>query len=176
MVRPLFSCLTINILTRLSHFLSLSEMMLNLLRSLWNLLSPLRYKIYPTSTISSLASGPTVFIVLRICAALPLLDSLPRLRWNTFKSSFITHTLFYTALLERNTLDYCAGWLEALGDLARYRILIAGMVPTAPPSFVFFNYCCCEWVPPGITSWLNCLFWHDEYSFFLFFYFNFKFH
>jgi len=39
---------------------------------------------------------------------------------------------FYTALLERNTfLDYRAGWLEALGDLARYRIVIAAMIPTA---------------------------------------------
>jgi hypothetical protein len=39
---------------------------------------------------------------------------------------------FYTALLERNTFsDYRAGWLEALGDLARYRIVIAAMVPTA---------------------------------------------
>ena len=38
---------------------------------------------------------------------------------------------FYTALLERNTfLDYRAGWLEALGDLARYRIVIAAMIPT----------------------------------------------
>jgi protein SMG6 len=40
---------------------------------------------------------------------------------------------FYAALLERYTfLDYRAGWLEALGDLTRYRIVIAGMVPTAP--------------------------------------------
>ena len=40
---------------------------------------------------------------------------------------------FYSALIERNTfLDYRAGWLEALGDLARYRIVIASMVPTAP--------------------------------------------
>jgi hypothetical protein len=40
---------------------------------------------------------------------------------------------FYSALFERNTfLDYRAGWLEALGDLARYRIVIAAMVPTAP--------------------------------------------
>jgi protein SMG6 len=38
---------------------------------------------------------------------------------------------FYTALLERETfLDYRPGWLEALGDLARYRIVIAAMVPT----------------------------------------------
>jgi hypothetical protein len=43
----------------------------------------------------------------------------------------ITHTLS-TTLLERNTfLDYRAGWLEALGNLARYCIVIAGMVPTA---------------------------------------------
>jgi hypothetical protein len=40
---------------------------------------------------------------------------------------------FYTALLERNMfLDYRAGWLEALGDLARYRIVIAAMVPLHP--------------------------------------------
>ena len=37
---------------------------------------------------------------------------------------------FYTALLERETfVDYRPGWLEALGDLARYRIVIAAMVP-----------------------------------------------
>ncbi|KAI9455599.1 hypothetical protein BJY52DRAFT_638264 [Lactarius psammicola] len=37
---------------------------------------------------------------------------------------------FYTALLERETFsDYRPGWLEALGDLARYRIVIAAMVP-----------------------------------------------
>jgi hypothetical protein len=35
---------------------------------------------------------------------------------------------FYTALFERNTfLDYRAGWLEALGDLARYRIAKAAL-------------------------------------------------
>jgi hypothetical protein len=38
---------------------------------------------------------------------------------------------FYTALLERETFsDYRTGWLEALGDLARYRIVIAAMIPT----------------------------------------------
>jgi protein SMG6 len=38
---------------------------------------------------------------------------------------------FYTALLERNTFsDYRSNWLEALGDLARYRIVIAAMIPT----------------------------------------------
>ena len=37
---------------------------------------------------------------------------------------------FYTALLERNSFsDYRSGWLEALGDLARYRIVIAAMIP-----------------------------------------------
>ena len=41
--------------------------------------------------------------------------------------------IFYTALLERDTFkEYRAGWLEALGDLARYRTLIAAMVPAAP--------------------------------------------
>jgi hypothetical protein len=44
---PLFSCLTCTIST---HFLSLSEMMLNLLGVLWPLVSPLRYEIYLTST------------------------------------------------------------------------------------------------------------------------------
>jgi hypothetical protein len=40
---------------------------------------------------------------------------------------------FYTALLERDTFkDYRPSWLEALGDLARYRIVIAAMVPTTP--------------------------------------------
>jgi hypothetical protein len=37
---------------------------------------------------------------------------------------------FYTALLERNSFsNYRSGWLEALGDLARYRIVIAAMIP-----------------------------------------------
>ncbi|TFY71744.1 hypothetical protein EVG20_g1267 [Dentipellis fragilis] len=39
---------------------------------------------------------------------------------------------FYTGLLEERTLeDYRAAWLEALGDLARYRMAVAAMV-TAP--------------------------------------------
>jgi hypothetical protein len=69
---------------------------------------------------------------------------------------------FYTALLERNTFsDYRAGWLEALGNLTQYCIIIAGMVPT-PLSFVLFNCCCCEWRPPNITCWLQYLLWHDD--------------
>jgi protein SMG6 len=37
---------------------------------------------------------------------------------------------FYTALLERETFkEYRTNWLEALGDLARYRIVIAAMIP-----------------------------------------------
>ncbi|KAF8466786.1 hypothetical protein DFH94DRAFT_848378 [Russula ochroleuca] len=40
---------------------------------------------------------------------------------------------FYTALLKRNTLlDYCTGWLEALGDLTQYCIVITAMVPAVP--------------------------------------------
>jgi hypothetical protein len=40
----------------------------------------------------------------------------------------VVHVLF-----ERNTFsDYRESRLEALGDLARYRIVIAVMVPTAP--------------------------------------------
>ncbi|KAA1471246.1 hypothetical protein DENSPDRAFT_776086 [Dentipellis sp. KUC8613] len=43
---------------------------------------------------------------------------------------------FYTGLLEERTLeDYRAAWLEALGDLARYRMAVAAMVtPPAPLS------------------------------------------
>ena len=38
---------------------------------------------------------------------------------------------FYSALIERNTfLDYRAGWLEALGDLAQYDV---GIVLSLPP-------------------------------------------
>jgi len=37
---------------------------------------------------------------------------------------------FYTALLERDTFkDYRTSWPEALDDLARYRIIIAAMIP-----------------------------------------------
>jgi protein SMG6 len=37
---------------------------------------------------------------------------------------------FYTALLVRETFsEFRPGWLEALGDLARYRIVIAAMIP-----------------------------------------------
>ena len=39
---------------------------------------------------------------------------------------------FHTALLERETFsDYSSGWLEALGDLAHYHIVIAAMVPAS---------------------------------------------
>ncbi|KAI0262907.1 hypothetical protein BC834DRAFT_889594 [Gloeopeniophorella convolvens] len=43
---------------------------------------------------------------------------------------------FYTALLEREPLlGFRSGWLEALGDLARYRMAIAAMIPApAQPS------------------------------------------
>jgi protein SMG6 len=49
-----------------------------------------------------------------------------------YLQEFIYYTYtFYTVLLEMNTFsDYRAGWLEALGDLARYHIVIAAMVPT----------------------------------------------
>jgi hypothetical protein len=44
------------------------------------------------------------------------------------------------ALLERDTFkDYRAGWLEALGDIARHRIVIAGSC--SAPWFVFVNHC-----------------------------------
>jgi len=44
---------------------------------------------------------------------------------------FIYHGYtFYTVLLQRNTFkEYCASWLEVLGDLARYRIIITVMIP-----------------------------------------------
>jgi hypothetical protein len=49
---------------------------------------------------------------------------------NTFKNLFITHTLstprFSTGILS---------WIivQALGNLARYRIVIVAMVPSVPP-------------------------------------------
>ena len=55
-----------------------------------------------------------------------------------YLQDFIYYTYtFYTSLLERNTFkEYRVGWLEALGDLARYRIVITGMIPahTRTPS------------------------------------------
>lgn len=45
---------------------------------------------------------------------------------------------FYSMLLEEQTLDgFKSGWLEALGDLARYRMAIAAM--TAPSSAALTN-------------------------------------
>ncbi|KAH9028113.1 hypothetical protein EDB85DRAFT_2074672 [Lactarius pseudohatsudake] len=67
-----------------------------------------------------------------------LLENLRRYSLNSkialeYLQEFIYYAYtFYTALLERETFkDYRPGWLEALGDLARYRIVIATMV-TAP--------------------------------------------
>jgi hypothetical protein len=43
------------------------------------------------------------------------------------------HTLSTRPLLRGNSFsDYHAGWLEAFGDLTRYHIVIAAMVPIAP--------------------------------------------
>jgi protein SMG6 len=65
-----------------------------------------------------------------------LLENLRRSSLNSrialeYLQEFIYYSYtFYTALLERQTFsDYRPGWLEALGDLARYRIVIAAMVP-----------------------------------------------
>ncbi|KAH9053859.1 hypothetical protein EDB87DRAFT_1676684 [Lactarius vividus] len=65
-----------------------------------------------------------------------LLENLRRYSLNSrialeYLQEFIYYAYtFYTALLERETFkDYRPGWLEALGDLARYRIVIAAMVP-----------------------------------------------
>ena len=55
-------------------------------------------------------------------------------------SSFLP-TPFYSTLFERNTfLDYraLARQLEALSDLARYLIILAAMVPTAPQARLCF--------------------------------------
>ena len=49
-----------------------------------------------------------------------------------YLQEFIYHTYtFYTALLERNTFEayHATGWLKVLGDLTRYRIVIAAMKP-----------------------------------------------
>lgn len=53
---------------------------------------------------------------------------------------------FYTTLLERNTFkEYCAGWLGALGDLARYCIVIADMIPAHTPHTIFPNHSRDQW-------------------------------
>ncbi|KAN0128906.1 hypothetical protein V8E53_013279 [Lactarius tabidus] len=65
-----------------------------------------------------------------------LLENLRRYSLNSrialeYLQEFIYYAYtFYTALLDRETFsDYRPGWLEALGDLARYCIVIAAMIP-----------------------------------------------
>ena len=102
-----------------------------------------RCAIYLTNTSSSFIFRQTMFIDFsRNCGALP---SLPRLPWSTFKNLSIMPTHFlHCASRERNTFsDYHAGWLEVLGDLTRYRIIIAAVV-SGVTWFVFSEYCCRE--------------------------------
>src|SRR5882762_3947147 len=55
------------------------------------------------------------------------------LRWNTFKISSTTHTLSTLPFSRGEAFsDYRSGWLEAPGDLTRYRIVIAAMAPPSP--------------------------------------------
>ena len=64
-----------------------------------------------------------------------LLESLRRASFSSFVAlellqDFIYYAYtFYTALLEKHSLDsFKNGWLEALGDLARYRMAVAAMI------------------------------------------------
>jgi protein SMG6 len=120
----LFSYLTYTIST---HFFSLSEMVLNLLEiSLASgVPAPLR----------NIPDKYNIIICHWTSCLYRLLENLRRssIVALEYLQEFIYYAYtFYTALLERNTfLDYRAGWLQALGDLVRYCIVIAGMVPTA---------------------------------------------
>ncbi|KAI9463378.1 hypothetical protein F5148DRAFT_1313175 [Russula earlei] len=106
----------------------LSEMMLNLLE----------VSLAP-GVPASLRNIPDKYnIVIRLWTNCfyRLLENLRRSSLNSkialeYLQEFIYYAYtFYTALLERKTFsDYRSGWLEALGDLARYRIVIAAMIP-----------------------------------------------
>ncbi len=75
----------------------------------------------PPQYITSLyASGPTVSM--NSSNPFAKLPSAPRLLLSIYKIIYS----FYTGLLEGPTLR--SGWLEALGDLARYRTAVAAMV------------------------------------------------
>ena len=68
---------------------------------------------------------------------------------------------FYTALLERETFsDYRPGWLEALGDLARYRIVIDG--PRTDASFADFDRCSCAKRARRLTRRIQHVFISDD--------------
>ena len=110
-------------------FRSLSEMMLNLLEI--SLASGV------PASLRNIPDKYNIIIRLWTNCFYRLLENLRRSSLTSkialeYLQEFIYYAYtFYTALLERNTFsDYRAGWLEALGDLARYRIVIAAMVPT----------------------------------------------
>jgi hypothetical protein len=90
------------------------------------------------SVPASLRNIPTKYnIIIRLWthAFHRLLESLRRASFNSrlaleHLQDFIYYAYtFYTGLLEEQTLrTFRAGWLEALGDLARYRMAVAAMV------------------------------------------------
>ncbi|KAI0303402.1 hypothetical protein B0F90DRAFT_1911396 [Multifurca ochricompacta] len=112
----------------------LSEMMLNLLEIS---LSPR----VPVS-LRSIPDKYNIIIRLWTNCFYRLLENLRRSSLSSkiafeYLQEFIYYAYtFYAALLERETFSgYRSGWLEALGDLARYRSVIAVMVPaTTHPS------------------------------------------
>src|SRR5882762_3707621 len=90
------------------------------------------------SVPASLRNIPTKYnIIIRLWthAFHKLLESLRRASFSSFLAlehlqDFIYYAYtFYTGLLEEQTLrTFRSGWLEALGDLARYRMAVAAMV------------------------------------------------
>ena len=110
-------------------FCSLSEMMLNLMEI--SLASGV------PASLRNIPDKYNIIISLWTNCFYRLLENLRRSSLSfkialEYLQEFIYYAYtFYTALLERNTFsDYCTGWLEALGDLVQYRIIITAMVPT----------------------------------------------
>jgi hypothetical protein len=118
----------------------LSEMMLNLLDAKTGIPALLVATQYTRQVQQQLQHRPSVdkcfYPFSRTRTALPSQSSLPRL-------PLYAYTL-HTALPERNTFEaYRAGRLKALGDLARYRIVIATTVGRSHSISWFFCSDCC---------------------------------
>jgi len=90
------------------------------------------------SVLASLRNIPTKHNIIVRLWTFAFHKSLESLRRASFTSPLALEHLqdfiyyaytFYTSLLEPPTLDsFKSGWLEALGDLARYRMAVAAMV------------------------------------------------
>src|SRR5712691_4648152 len=117
---------------QLNVFASLSELMLDLLTIS---LAP----GVPTS-LKNIPEKYNIIIRLGTNCFYRLLENLRRSSPTSkialeYLQEFIYYAyMFYTSLFERNTFkEYRAGWLEALGDLARYHIPLRPFATQLPP-------------------------------------------